>query len=144
MDTASRDGKLESKEFERWCNNNYSDILAGLMMFYILKDFTLIKERQPIEVSLWNEYLMFAQMFGIADEVAKQFKELYPEVIASMNSIGYDYGDVVYINHVSRSGIRSSSNVRSMAESYSSGGGIFFWRRGGGSFGGGGGGGDFR
>ena len=117
--------------------------MAGLKKF--LKEFTLIKEREAIEVNLWNEYLMYAQMFGIADEVAEQFKKLYPEIIAEMDSIGYDYGDIIFINTITRTGIRSASSAKSRAESYSSGGGGFSsGGGGGGSFGGGGGGGGFR
>ena len=43
-----------------------------------LKDFTLSKERAAGEVALWKDYLVFAQLFGIADRVTKQFKKLYP------------------------------------------------------------------
>ena len=88
---------------------------------------------------------MDAQIFGIADEVAEQFKKLYPEIIADMDSIGYDYGDIIFINTITRDGIRSASTAKSRAESYSSGGGGFSsGGGGGGSFGGGGGGGGFR
>lgn len=117
--------------------------LAGLKKF--LKEFTLIKEREPIEVNLWNEYLMYAQIFGIADEVAKQFKKLYPEVITDMDRMGYSYNDVLFIHTISYNGMKSASEARSRAESYSSGGGGFSsGGGGGGSFGGGGGGGGFR
>ena len=117
--------------------------VAGLKKF--LKEFTLIKEREPIEVKLWNEYLIYAQIFGIADEVADQFKKLYPEIITDMDSYGYDYTDIIFINSITRNGIRSASTAKSRAESYSSGGGGFSsGGGGGGSFGGGGGGGGFR
>ena len=43
-----------------------------------LKNFTLSDERAAIEVRLWKEYLVYAQLFGIADRVAQQFKKLYP------------------------------------------------------------------
>ena len=117
--------------------------MAGLKKF--LKEFTLIKEREPIEVNLWNEYLMYAQIFGIAEEVADQFKKLYPEIITDMDNIGYDYGDIIFIRSITADGIRSASTAKSRAESYSSGGGGFSsGGGGGGSFGGGGGGGGFR
>lgn len=117
--------------------------MAGLKRF--LKEFTLIKQREPIEVALWNEYLMYAQIFGIADEVAKQFKKLYPEVIMEMNGYGYDLDTVIFLNYISSRGIASASSAKSRAESYSSGGGGFSsGGGGGGSFGGGGGGGGFR
>ena len=117
--------------------------MAGLKNF--LKEFSLIKEREPIEVNLWDEYLMFAQIFGIADQVASQFKRLYPEVLDSMNEYGFDYDDIIFVHMVSSDGIRSASSARRAAESYSSGGGGFSsGGGGGGSFGGGGGGGGFR
>ena len=117
--------------------------MAGLKKF--LKEFTLIKEREPIEVSLWDEYLMFAQIFGIAEEVASQFKKLYPEVIENMQTYGYDYSDIVFIHTISSDGVKSATSAKSRAESYSSGGGGFSsGGGGGGSFGGGGGGGGFR
>lgn len=117
--------------------------MAGLKKF--LKEFSVIDKREPIEVNLWNEYLMYAQIFGIADEVASQFKKLYPEVIQEMDSIGYTYNDIIIINSITRSGIRSASDARTRAQSYSSGGGGFSsGGGGGGSFGGGGGGGGFR
>ena len=117
--------------------------LMGLKNF--LKDFTLINTREPIEVNLWDEYLMYAQIFGIADEVAKQFKKLYPEIVQNMDSMGFDYDDIILINMMSASGIQGASTARSRAESYSSGGGGFSsGGGGGGSFGGGGGGGGFR
>lgn len=117
--------------------------MAGLKKF--LKEFTLIKERQPIEVKLWNEYLMYAQIFGIANQVAKQFKKLYPEIITEMNTYGYDLDTILFMNSISNAGVSSANSAKSRAENYSSGGGGFSsGGGGGGSFGGGGGGGGFR
>ncbi len=116
---ASKDGVLENKEFEKWCNKSYSRILrwfdnildqqqdklvgeglitkeektdfkifksttytttpelkqeaiemAGLKKY--LKDYTLIKDREAIEVVMFEEYLIYAQIMGIAKEVAKE------------------------------------------------------------------------
>ena len=117
--------------------------MAGLKKF--LKEFSVIKEREPIEVNLWQEYLMYAQIFGIADEVASQFKKLYPEVIQDMERMGYSYNDVIFIHSISSDGIKSANSAKSRAEAYSGGGGGFSsGGGGGGSFGGGGGGGGFR
>lgn len=183
---ASKDGILQSKEFEKWCKTHYSKILKwftevldrtaeeliqegkiievekkalvfkykeynidnslreeakqlkGLKQFLI--DFTNIKDREAIEVHLFDEYLMFASIFGIADKVAKQFKEIYPETIYD-----YDYDSVIFINTFSYNGVYAASVAQSRAQSYSSGGGGFSSSGGGGgSFGGGGGGGGFR
>ena len=183
---ASKDGYLESKEFEKWCEHSYSKILswfdkiierektklvqeglieekeevkmkifkskkyiatyelkqeaielAGLKRY--LNEYTLIKQREAIEVQLFEEYLIFAQIMGIAQKVAKQFKDIYPEVIQQSNFTSYDY--IVFINMSSHRGISAAQSAKSRAESYSSGGGGFSsGGGGGGSFGGGGGG----
>lgn len=112
--------------------------MAGLKKF--LNEFSNIKERESIEVNLWEEYLMYAQIFGIAEKVAKEFKKLYPDIITD----DY-YNDVIFIHHISYTGVQAASAAKSRAESYSSGGGGFSSSGGGGgSFGGGGGGGGFR
>jgi len=113
--------------------------LAGLRKF--LKEFSKINTKQPIEVKLWKEYLMYAQIFGIANEVAKQFKNLYPEVLNEGQNYNYDIGDIIFINNFSHNMATTASDARSAANSYSSGGGGFSsGGGGGGSFGGGGGG----
>ena len=181
---ASKDGILESKEFERWCkihsekvmkwfdevlkeegeklvkgkyltikekknvfpvktyvngsnvgygikvyvNDSYKEEgkkLYGLKKYLI--EFSRIKEKEPIEVKLWDEYLMYAQIFGIAKEVAKQFKKLYPEIIENTD-YDFDYDTFIFVNAISNTSMTTVT-------SYSSSGG------GSGSFGGGGGGG---
>lgn len=93
--------------------------LVGLRKFF--KNIDNMKDKEVIDVKIWEEYLMYAQILGMADKVAKQFKELYPDVITDET-----YNSLLYVSTVSHSSITSSG--------YSSGGG------GGGSFGGGGGG----
>lgn len=115
--------------------------LAGLKRY--LNEYTLIKDRQAIEVQLFEEYLIFAQIMGIAKKVAKEFKDLYPEIIEQSNFSSYD--NIVFIHTCSTRGISQANAAKSRAESYSSGGGGFSsGGGGGGSFGGGGGGGGFR
>ena len=115
--------------------------LAGLKRY--LNEYTLIKDRQAIEVQLFEEYLIYAQIMGIAKKVAKEFKDLYPEIIEQSNFNSYD--NIVFIHMCATHGIREANSAKSRAESYSSGGGGFSsGGGGGGSFGGGGGGGGFR
>ena len=111
--------------------------LYGLKRF--LDEFSRMDTKEVLEVKLWDEYLMYAYIFGIADKVAKQLKNLYPEVIQEYN---YDYDTLIMISNISNSGVSAASSARSAAESYSAGGGGFSsGGGGGGSFGGGGGGG---
>ena len=116
--------------------------IAGLKRF--LLDYTLIKEREAIEVHLFEEYLIFAQMLGIAKKVAKQFSELYPDLVEQSCFNSYD--NFYFVNVYAYSAVHEASVAKSRAESYSSGGGGFSsGGGGGGSFGGGSsGGGGFR
>ena len=115
--------------------------LAGLKKY--LKEYTLISNRKPIEVTLFEYYLIFAQLMGIAKEVAKNFKDIYPDMI--QQSHFNDYDNIVFVNHCMSHGYSAAQSGKARAESYSSGGGGFSsGGGGGGSFGGGGGGGGFR
>lgn len=51
--------------------------LKGFKKF--LLDFSAMPEREYFEVHLWEEYLIFAQLLGIADKVEEQFSKLYPK-----------------------------------------------------------------
>jgi hypothetical protein len=56
-----------------------------------LNDFTLSKEREAVEVGLWKDYLVFAQLYGIADKVASQFQKLFPKEFQEMaQTVGVD------------------------------------------------------
>lgn len=127
--------------------------LAGLKRY--LNEYTLIKDREIIDVELFEEYLIYAQMLGIAKKVKEEFKKIYPEIIenviiASCNNIeivnAYSIKEIHISTHTSTYNSRSGSySYNDRAESYSSGGGGFSsGGGGGGSFGGGGGGGGFR
>lgn len=106
--------------------------LSGLKRF--LKEYTLIKEREPLEVKMFEEYLIYAQIFGIAKEVQKAFKNLYPEIVAE--SCYNTYDDLAFLYIYANSGVESAA--RAHADAYTSGGGGFSsGGGGGGSFGGG-------
>ena len=118
----------------------YDDALKVSGVKNFLKEFSNIKDRNAIEVNLWEEYLMYANIFGIAKKVMKEFKDLYPDVITDEI-----YNDVTFVYMISDSGVHSATTARERAQSYSSGGGGFSsGGGGGGSFGGGGGGGGIR
>lgn len=137
-----RTSKEECKRKNVMDDTIYEDStkLYGLKLY--LNEFSSINTKEVMEVQLWDEYLMFAYIFGIADKVAKQLKNLYPEVI---NNYDVDFNTLLYINYISTRSVNAASNARAKAESYSSGGGGFSsGGGGGGSFGGGGGGGGFR
>lgn len=135
-------GYIKRKNIKKWKTKytatkfikNDAVRIAGLKKY--LLEYTLIEERQPIEVKIFEDYLIFAQVLGIAKRVSKEFKTLYPELIEKTNFIDYDILD--YISDSSSDGFNGAQRektARDIASDYSSGGG------GSGSFGGGGGGG---
>ena len=92
-----------------------------------------------MEVKLWDHYLMFAYLFGMAEKVAKQMKNLYPKEIEKLEQQGMDIGTIMYIDHLSTASVHAATAARAAAQSYSGGGGGFSsGGGGGGSFGGGG------
>lgn len=63
----------------------------GLLGFKkYLSDFTLVKERHTAEVALWKEYLVFAALFGIAEKVAKELRDIDPVLYQEVVTAGYD------------------------------------------------------
>ena len=54
--------------------------LVGLRKF--LDDFTLVRERETVDAVLWKEYLVYAALFGLADKVAQQLKDIDPALFA--------------------------------------------------------------
>jgi hypothetical protein len=102
-----------------------------------LNDFTLSSERESVEVGLWKDYLVYAALYGIADKVAAELKDIDPKVFEQV--MAYDYtmfNDVVRMtNNLSR----SLTNARYAPQAYSGPRGGFGGFGGGTSFGGGGG-----
>ena len=135
----NRVNKEECKKKYVMDNKIYDDSVKLYGLKKYLQEFSSIQTKEAIEVHLWDEYLMFAYIFGIADKVAKQFKNLYPEIAYEMQNSNIDYNTFIFINTISTRSVAAATSARSAAESYSSGGGGFSsGGGGGGSFGGGG------
>ena len=162
-EAAGEDGILQKKELKRWADRHSKKIynwqcaipdnktlktlvpervreVFGLKKF--LQDFTLIQDRGAVEVKLWNQYLIFASLFGIADQVYKDFKKVCPEYFTLSQEMQQfqDATPVVLwdtVGDTSRYFNRSANNYATRRMS----GGNTRWSGGGGmtSFGGGGG-----
>ncbi len=132
-----RTAKEECKKKNVMDDTIYEDSkqLYGLKKF--LQEFSSINTKETLEVHIWEEYLMFAYLFGIADKVATQLKNLYPELLEQNQNM--DYTTIMMINNFSTTTVNAASSARSAAQNYNSGGGGF--SVGGGGFGAGGGGG---
>ena len=138
-----RTTKEECKRKNVMNDKIYNDSIQLYGLKKYLEEFSRMNTKEVMEVKLWDEYLMFAYLFGIADKVAKQLKDMYPEILEQpdMNgSLLYDYDTLLFLNHISMKSVSAASSARAAAQSYSSGGGGFSsGGGGGGSFGGGGG-----
>ena len=114
-----------------------------------LNDFGTFETKELPEIILWERYLVYASVFGLADKVSKvmnvKIKELETSgVYASYYPTFTDYYVFNHINNVIRSTINANQTAitRERANSsYSSGSGFGGGFSSGGGFGGGGGGG---
>ena len=104
-----------------------------------LNDFTLSSERESVEVGLWKDYLVYASLYGIADKVAKELKDIDPRVFEQV--MVYDYTMFNDLMRMTNSLGRSLTNARfaPQASTFSGPRGGFGGFGGGTSFGGGGG-----
>lgn len=117
-----------------------------------LEDFGRFDEKELPEIVLWERYLVYANIFGIADKVGKTMKIKFNEINTNNQ---YSNGDLLFdymmwnnLNHSINNTVRSSvSTARTVVNeaiaksSSSSGGGFGGGFSSGGGFGGGGGGG---
>lgn len=113
--------------------------LMGLKRY--LTDFSLVAERGVKEMPIWRELLTYAMLFGIADQVAEQMKELYPQISSELTdysqsmTTAYSYHDLLYRN------MKQAEQQRQQQERSSGSGGFASFGGGGGSIGGSSGGG---
>lgn len=168
-DAAGSDTILEPKELKKWMkssyNQSYTDSFIqtlhtrtsiyqfknqidevrqvfGLKKF--LKEFSLLGERHVSEVPLWRDYMIYATLFGIADQVIKDMKKINPEYF-NMDKVAQQMADDMTLPMI-YSTMHSSTTRAAMSkaerEARASGrGGSSSWGGGGGFSGGGFGGG---
>lgn len=98
-----------------------------------MEDFSLLNEKEIPALEVWEEYLVYATVFGIADKVIKQLKMVYPQIdeMDDFNTASYIY----LMSHTDFNSSFSKAINSSISSTMSSGSG------GGGGFSGGGGGG---
>ena len=140
---------------------NHKDEVCEVFGFKrFLEDFTLMNERHLTEIKLWNDYMVWATLYGNAEQVIKDMKAINPEFF-KMDQVAIQLSDndilpVVYASvfkgtdHVfdimlnSRKEPVRSYRSRSSSSRSSGGGGRSSYRGGGGGFSGRGGGGGIR
>ena len=117
----------------------------GLKKF--LKEFTLLDERGVNEVKLWKDYMIYATLFGIADQVISDMKKINPEYF-NMDQVANQMADNMTLPMIRSTLLNSTSRAvanKAARQARASGrGGHSSWGGGGGGFSGGGFGGGVR
>lgn len=114
---------------------NEQEMWKGLKKY--MEEFSLLDKREVPELIIWEEFLVYATVFGIADKVLKQLKIVYSEMgqDIDLNTYGYMYLMMHTDFSSSFSNAMNSAFSSAYSSTYSSGSGA------GGGFSGGGGGG---
>ena len=112
-----------------------------------LKEFSLIDERHVGEVALWKDYMIYATLFGIADQVIRDMKKINPEYF-NMDQVAQQMANETTLPTI-YSTLHSSTSRAAVSKAEreartSGGGGSSSWSGGGGGFSGGGFGGGVR
>lgn len=111
--------------------------VLGLKHF--LLDFSLIQERSVKETVIWQDYMVYALMLGIADKLEDQIRELYPDQIPQVEQYRRYVSYTGYYNGLMYRTYSRERLQRTPSRSSGSGGHASFG--GGSGFSGGGGGG---
>ena len=131
--------------------SNYKERLDDVRQMFglkkFLKEFSLLDERHVNEVSLWKDYMIYATLFGIADQVIKDMKKINPEYF-NMDQVAAQMANdhtLPIIYSTLHSGTSRAVANKAAREARASGrGGHSSWGGGGGGFSGGGFGGGVR
>lgn len=129
--------------FKKWTKKGREHYLKWSAFKNFLKDFGSFEDKELPEIKLWEKYLVYATVFGLAKQVQKTMR-------IKLTNMGYDqvymhnywyYHDFYIGNRISETINRahSSSIAAVSASSSSSGGGYGGGFSSGGGFGGGGG-----
>ena len=126
------------------CSKDMDNVRKVFGMELFLKDFTLANERHATEVYLWKDYLVYAELFGIAKQVRKDMMQANGEYL-QMDDICRQLNDNDILPAITTAALYGIGDVqRAQSSSRSSGGGGWASFGGGGGFSGGGSGGGVR
>ena len=117
-----------------WTNKAYDQCLYVWGFNNFLKDEDNMKEKAAIEVKLWDEYLIFAAVLGIADRVEKQLKVAIPryEEMTTYNSVPLYYYTHTFAHNSMSAATAAASAGQGGSSSFSGGGSSFSGGGGGG------------
>lgn len=148
MDGAEEDGKAQfinrggavknsCRRIKHLTESGKDELSQVMGLKKYLDEFSLISERSVDETIIWQDYMVYAALFGIADKVISQLKKLYPDRIAEFEN----YNRNVIITHSYYTSMYNSAQRAQQAARTSGAGGASSVGGGGGFSGGGYGGG---
>lgn len=108
----------------------------NIMFANYLKDYSLLEERGSFDVHIWDEFMIFAALYGITEQVKKQFDKLYPQYETQSD---LDLSTILWVDYYTQNMARAYQTTQSSRDIGT--GGFTSIGGGGGSFGGGSGGG---
>ncbi len=134
--------------FKRTKKGN-EDYVRWMAFKKFLNDFGTFDTKELPEIKLWERYMVYATIFGLADKVSKAMNVKIKELEMNGESVLYypTFGDYYFynsLNHLVHNAITSNTQTitaERASSSFSSGGGSGGGFSSGGGFGGGGGGG---
>lgn len=111
-----------------------------------LTDFSLLNERPPTDVKVWGEFMVYATIFGVAQQVMRDLRTKVPELFREDDNSGSNVAwwamhDSVNVSYGSGGSSISESFNRSVSNTTKSAQAVISAASGGSSGGGGGGGG---
>lgn len=133
---------LPKDVFGKWSKEGLTYYKKWINLKKFLEEFSLMSEYPPDSVIVWEEFLVYATAFGIADKVEKALKQLVPKEQWEMQSNhSLMYGAYGYALGYNIGSIRNVALQTVAKASSGSGGGGFSGGAGGAGGGSGGGGG---
>ena len=138
--TLSRGGCLKGNQCRRAKDltargQQQRDELLGLKRY--LLDFSLLAERDVKETFLWQEYMVYAALLGVAKQVMEQLRRLYPGQLDQVEQYQRYLQSTAHWNAY-LAGAVERQRQESQAARFGGGGGIASLGGGGGASGGGG------
>lgn len=88
-----------------------------------MEDFSMLDKSEVLEIAIWEHFLVFATVFGIANKVLKQLKIVYPDLENNLDMNTYTYMYLMMNTNFSSSFSNAISTSMSSAYSSASGGG---------------------
>ncbi len=153
---------LFTKRDRKYYKNRQEEMSEVYGFKRFLEDFTLMNERHLTETRMWRDYMVWATLYGNAEQVTKDMKAINPEFF-KMDQVASQLSDSVVLPAVYASIFKGTDHMlhimeenrlnalqssmrssRSSSSRSSGGGGHSSWRGGGGGFSGRGGGGGIR